>query len=144
MASYATQADLEQLLSSSMLVALTDDDNNKAADPVIVAGVLANATAQVDAALEAGGYQTPVVTPDAFLAGLTSRLCVRLLFSRRSSMASVIPDLMRDLANRADQELKDIAAGRLVVECASRESVTGGIAQSDYASARWSDDAELF
>jgi phage gp36-like protein len=144
MASYATQADLERLLSPSMLVTLTDDDGNRTADTGVITGILADATAQVDAALEAGGYTVPVTSPDTFLAGLTARLCVRSLYSRRASVAQVIPDLLRDLADRADQELRDIAAGKLVVGCAVAASSGGGIAQSDYASTRWTDDVELF
>ncbi len=144
MASYATQADLERLISPSMLVTLTDDDGNKTADSGIVAGVLADATAQVNAALEAAGYTVPVASPDTFLAGLTARLCMRPLYTRRASVASVIPELLRDLADRADQELRDIAAGKLAVGCAVVATSGGGIATSDYEPTSWTDDVELF
>lgn len=141
---YAAQSDLERLVSPSLLITLTDDDNNRLVDTAIVSGILDDASGQVDAALRAADYTVPVASPDAYLSGLTARLCIRPLYARRASVAQVIPDLLRDMADRADQELRDIAAGRLMVGCAVPASSNGRVAQSDWTPTRWTDNVELF
>jgi len=143
---YATQTDLEALVSSNLLVLVSDDNADKAADTSVVTAALDDATAQIDAALVSRGiYTVPVTSPGTYLKGLCCRLAVKYLCSvRRPAMASVIPETVRDLWKSAEADLVAIRRGELIVtEALSTTSSPLGISTESEADRGWA-DAELF
>lgn len=66
-----TQGDIELRMSARRLIDCTDDDGDGVADAQVVAGILADATAVMEVALQTAGHTIPVevVTPFMRLQG---------------------------------------------------------------------------
>jgi len=141
---YFDEADLLGVIDAATLITLADDDVDGAADASVLADVYAKVTAEIDAALLAGGYDAPVAAPGEYLAGLGARLAIGPLYARRPLV--VTPEHTSKLWESAKADLKQIAAGKLAVPEAALPSSTtaaGGIAVSSADSRGWA-DAELF
>ncbi len=63
MVTYATKAQLQNLISKKLLIQLTDDDENEAIDTAVCDLALDNAEAIVNSYLAEGGYTVPVALP---------------------------------------------------------------------------------
>ncbi len=107
--SYATQTDLERLVSPAVLVQLADDDADGTADAAIVADALARAAAEIDARC-ALRYQVPFSPVPALVTGLAVDLALYHLYTRRSN--ADVPQIRKDRYDAAIRLLTDVAAGR--------------------------------
>jgi len=143
-AAYFDIDDLKGVIDAATIVNLADDDQDGVADAAVLADVYAKVTAEIDAALLAGGYTAPVATPGEYLAGLGARLAIGPLYARRPAVPT--PEHTTKLWEAAKADLKQIAAGNLSVPEAEYEAssgAAGGIAVSSDDARGWA-DSELF
>ena len=108
---YATQADLEIRFGSEELAQRSDRINGSVIDVTVVARVLADAEAEIDAYL-ATRYQLPLTTTPAMLVRMTSDIALYRL-------CDVPPDEVRKRYEDAVRDLKRCADGNLVIDGAS-------------------------
>ena len=144
MPAYFDEADLLGVIDAATLIALADDDADGTADATVLADCYSKVTAEIDAALLAGGYEAPVAAPGEYLAGLGARLAIGPLYARRPLV--VTPEHTTKLYEEAKRDLRAIAEGKLSVPEAtlpSSTTVAGGIAVSSADSRGWA-DSELF
>lgn len=84
---YCAIDDIQSRLEEPTLVGLADDDGDGAADPAVVAAAIADADAEIDAAL-GGRYSVPVDSPPALLRAISAWLAIAALFRRRRETPS--------------------------------------------------------
>jgi len=103
---YATQADLETRFGAAEILQLADRDGDGSADSGVVAGALAEASAEIDAYL-AGRYPLPLAPTPGVLVRLACDIARYRLYT------DVVPEAVRKRYEDARRLLEGIAAGRV-------------------------------
>ena len=139
---YATQDDLKPWIEPAHLTVLTDDDEDGQADAPVIAGILTDASAQVDAALVQAGYTVPVAAPGDYLQSLTVRLSLAALYGRRPTEKP--SEYIQKAIEAAREELVAIREGNLTPpELIVGGTDSNGVSVESEADRGWA-DAELF
>lgn len=103
---YATQADLVARFTESEIGQVADTDGSGEIDPALVARALADADAEIDAAL-AVRYQLPLASVPPLLVRIACDL------ARFSFYTDAVPEVVALRQKNAVRLLADIAAGRV-------------------------------
>lgn len=120
--SYATLPDLYARFGETEVNQVADTDGTSTPDPVLVSRALADATAEIEAAL-VGRYQLPLSPIPTLLTRIACDL------AREGLYTDAPPDVVKDRAKTARALLASVASGKLRFEGA--ELATGGPQQSD-------------
>ena len=122
--SYATQQDLIDRFSEDELRQVADVTGAGDIDPVVVARALADADAEIDAAL-IGRYQLPLVNVPLLLTRIAADLARESLYTDKP------PETVAERAKRARDLLLSIGRGtlRLDVLAAATENSTQGLVE---------------
>lgn len=114
MTDYCTQADLETRFGADEILQLTDRDADGAADDGVLAGAIADAGATIDTYL-AKRYDLPLAEVPPALTRIACNL-VRYALHKEDP-----PDRVSDANKEAMTFLRDVAAGRAVLDIAGDE-----------------------
>jgi len=106
MGNYITQADLENKISKSLLIQLTDDDKTGLIDSTKLDSAINEAEAEIDGYI-ATKYTVPVSPVTDLLKKLARQIAVKNLYDRRPST----PENVNDNYDNAIAFLKAVAKG---------------------------------
>lgn len=125
---YGTVADLENLISKEILVQLTDDDKISQVNDAVCNLHLDNAEGEVNAALSAGGYATPIALPIPAGAGIVKAASLWLAVCGLAARRGVIPDDYKNQCEYFHGILEKIGEGTLLLPIPSSSD---GLAHSN-------------
>jgi phage gp36-like protein len=126
---YATQADLIERFGEAELAQVADLIGNGEADATVIARALADADAEIDAAL-LGRYALPLATVPVLLTRIACDL------ARESLYADHPTKEITDRAERVRQLLKGIAAGKMRLDAAAAQQEQSGLGLVEMVSGR--------
>lgn len=116
---YATQADLVARFTETEIGQVADTDGTGEIDPALVARALADADAEIDAAL-ASRYQLPLASVPPLLTRIACDL------ARFSLYTDQVPQVVELRQKNAVRMLADIAAGRVSLGLATPPDPSAG------------------
>lgn len=113
---YATKGDMLGLFNEPELIQLTDivDPKKGTINETILGAALERATSEIDSALAAANYLTPLAAPDPLIVGICCDIARFHLYSRKPTEA------VTDRYEKAAEILDKIAKGSRTVSGAER------------------------
>jgi len=124
---YSAQADLEEQLSGTELIELTDDAGAGEVDTSALARAIADADAEIDSYC-AARYTTPFSPVPVMIRKLSVDIALYNLFSRRSALK--IPEERQKRYDNAVRFLRDVAKGLISLGADAPSEPTDGKPQA--------------